>query len=947
MAEYREDQHPRGDHGRWSSGGGDVYSHAIASLNDPAFAARHEQRLRLAASNTVGQPSAEEEAYRAQHGHRPLPPDLRAAAEARRAREHADSVQRERAAIENEHAARAAGHLLEVPHAAADAYPAARAAAAQAAGGAQDRLLTAHQAAAQELANVHAADHEERLSATHDLADHFVSTHETLDELTGKSGEREFESAATAEHGDFRAHADRAQSALDTLHAQQLSASADLRAAEKEHGRAATAARKEVESVDPHEDLVSPSARVLGDGDPDRRRAEDAAESLHSYESARRDDMTEGMDFSDAHNALRDETKATERAIRELSRHSGRAPALPGKTKKNRPMDVGTVSLVPVATLRKGEWEEDKHPRDHGKFSHTEGEHGTHDAAGRAHAALADEKFREQHALRLARAEHEARGNFPSDPHGHAANQAVANWQHAEAMRIHAEESAHGNDPEFRHLSERAHQFGDNLSTVDRHERAMADIASAKADREAAPSGGRYGHLRDQYGITDTRAALADREFVSTHNDRLYRAQEAGRAGTPAWLADQANERAGRAVHEEAAKIIRDDDARTRGFASSAHEAEHDQQQRDMDSQSRGFADHQAEQEHLAAEGAKEDRQNEGRAIASGHVRSDAADVMDSLVDQHGGHMDSAQAHANTLGESHKEASAALHALQAYDSSDRYADHADLHEAFNATHDSLREAGLDSSEHDHTDHGSHGYVTGPSHPDDEIEDIPGRVPHPDELGHAEGTPEHASQLVAHDAWHSAAMAEHERATAAHDAEFKRRAEVAQTALEKLHEHQVAAHGDLKRITSESAKSHREAVKTLENMDEGHHVNHEAFAHHERDYGTPDNKPANKEDAHNPEFLVDENARADYENAYRADETMREHAQSRLDEHEHLDFGDSIDNLHDEMKATREAIKALSEHTGRAPRFPQKTKKSANRPDGGLSFCPECGRRTRA
>lgn len=135
-----------------------------------------------------------------------------------------------------------------------------------------------------------------------------------------------------------------------------------------------------------------------------------------------------------------------------------------------------------------------------GKFA--PGPHAEHDKAAqhtRAVAALADPEFRRAHAQRLAHADAEARSNFPREPHGEEANHAVARWQHAEAMRIHAEHDAIGGNALRDEIAQiaRTGPIGADLSLVARHERAMKvlaeDHAAGLEERRAALAG----HIKD------------------------------------------------------------------------------------------------------------------------------------------------------------------------------------------------------------------------------------------------------------------------------------------------------------------------------------------------------------------------------------------------------------------------------------------------------------------
>lgn len=301
---YDEDQHPRGDHGRWTSGGDDA------------------ARVEHARSETA-------ETARVQGK------DPQAAGEA--------AAVHERAAIANEHAARAAGHLHDVPHEKLDSYAAARETAQRSVADIRSKLDEHHAAAAQALADLHAHDSGDQLEHTHSLVDHMESTSGKLAELSGHEATPDFTSGATHE-STFGDHAERTQTALEGLHAAQTEAAGALRGADRAHGQAARAARSEAE-IDA-EDLVNHDA--IGGSGEHTQRARDAAESSLSYESARREELTSGMSFEDAHNALTEETRQTARSIKELSKITGRAPRLAGgKAKKsaNRPDSAPGASV--------------------------------------------------------------------------------------------------------------------------------------------------------------------------------------------------------------------------------------------------------------------------------------------------------------------------------------------------------------------------------------------------------------------------------------------------------------------------------------------------------------------------------------------------------------------------------------------------------------------------
>lgn len=328
---YDADQ-PRDDHGRFGSGGS------------------AGERIRLAQENTVGPRTPERDA---------------------------EVERQERAAMANEQAAITAGHLADVPHAKLDAYMATRAATQQRVADIRSGLDAHHALVAQALADLHAHDSEGQLSETRGLAeDHFGSTSRQLGAIQGDDSAPDFvrtsahepvgdapeppthpgadadeealdahndrmeehqqdlaehAAASDAEKQAFGEHAERAQSALEALHGEQVKAAGGLRDAERKHDQAARSARREAE-VDP-EDLVNGEA--VEDNREHEQRAKSAAESLVNYESNRRDELTSGLStpFEDAHGALKDETRQTVAAIRELSKITGRAPNIgrPGK----------------------------------------------------------------------------------------------------------------------------------------------------------------------------------------------------------------------------------------------------------------------------------------------------------------------------------------------------------------------------------------------------------------------------------------------------------------------------------------------------------------------------------------------------------------------------------------------------------------------------------------
>lgn len=314
------------------------------------------------------------------------------------------------------------------------------------------------------------------------------------------------------------------------------------------------------------------------------------------------------------------------------------------------------------------------------------------------------------------------------------------------------------------------------------------------------------------------------------------------------------------------------------------------------------------------------DRANEDRAVAAGHISPAAREIADKYVAAHQNRQIRVAEHAAALDDLHKHAAEALAALHEY-SSDSHKElsfeHSGLHGSFNDTQNALDGSRIAE------------YVSGgqrretPLDPNEDV--IPGYVPHPDDMPGFEhaSRDEYNRQAAAHEAWAKEATAKYDAEFAAHHAEFQRRADVAQTALEQLHERQVSAHADLKAIDRTGAKEQSDAIRALDRMLPEKQVNEAAFAHHERD---------------SQGEIKDENAAADHAAAHDAAESMHEHATGRVAAHEHNDLGDALESLKEETKSTRDALRDLGKITGRAPRLPAKPKKSANRPanDPGAS-----------
>ncbi len=150
---------------------------------------------------------------------------------------------------------------------------------------------------------------------------------------------------------------------------------------------------------------------------------------------------------------------------------------------------------------------------------------------------------------------------------------------------------------------------------------------------------------------------------------------------------------------------------------------------------------------------------------------------------------------------------------------------------------------------------------------------------------------------------------YEAAVEQHATEFKARADVAQTALEALHEKQIAAAIKLPELEKAHDKANEARQKEVEDLHDHALVNHAAVAH----------DPAAQERAQKASELL-----------------LGDEGAKRTNDERTLDLEDARSALKDEMRSTVDAIKQLSKVTGREPRIPAKqpkpgkTKKSGSR-----------------
>ncbi len=230
---------------------------------------------------------------------------------------------KERGIIANEHRAVAVGHVAPVPTAKLAAYDAVHASVQERAAQAKATLDEHQGSTARALATLHAhPDHGDG----HDPTDEHEQASTQLGHVAGHVGETSYAHEATAPTGTYREHAATAQTALEALHGHQVRTAAELKQADRDHERAAAAMQREAE-------LHADRGVRVADGHPEHAAASSAAESMSAHEADRRGDIASEMRtrLEDAHAALREATRGTARAVRELAAITGRAPQLAGK----------------------------------------------------------------------------------------------------------------------------------------------------------------------------------------------------------------------------------------------------------------------------------------------------------------------------------------------------------------------------------------------------------------------------------------------------------------------------------------------------------------------------------------------------------------------------------------------------------------------------------------
>jgi hypothetical protein len=300
-------------------------------------------------------------------------------------------------------------------------------------------------------------------------------------------------------------------------------------------------------------------------------------------------------------------------------------------------------------------------------------------------------------------------------------------------------------------------------------------------------------------------------------------------------------------------------------------------------------------------------------AAAKGHITTEARDLAQAYVAGHGERDRIVDEHTAALDHAHRDATEALHALHEYEHEGnddvKPAELQHTHELAEGFSETQRE--LDGAHEGYDREVIQRGLPEVLHPDEMDSSHEGFVPHPDDLPEHERptSPDEDARMVAeHEAFYDRQVAAHEANKPnidAHNAEFKARAEAAQSALERLHERQAVSHDALQAAHKEGESAERDATKTLDKMNDEHHVQEGAFAHHERDESGE---------------IADDTARGDREDAGQLSETMRDRAQSAIADRPAHDLGDAVKSIRDDHKDTARAIKELSKITGRAARY---------------------------
>jgi nitrite reductase/ring-hydroxylating ferredoxin subunit len=461
-------------------------------------------------------------------------------------------------------------------------------------------------------------------------------------------------------------------------------------------------------------------------------------------------------------------------------------------------------------------------------------------------------------------------------------------------------------------------------------------------------------------------ASLSDHAFVTEHMGRLQAAGDEARAAFPREVQahDEAHSAAQTAIHAEAMRIHAENDAmagQDHAELKASADARRDYRQSIGESLADQHAAVMARIEERKGElaGDRELEQRYDQTVAAGHVTTDlpheAADrftaeherittelstIHDNLDEAHGAAAE-AIAHLNSMAHVDEDGESEI------DWSGKIDKTTELYSEFDATSGSFseqlgkpeRDASFDPTESESYGGREDTHAEFPAAPESfdheserpEHEDL-GDKPEPPEHD-PEATPEENAQ--AHEdyegeletwntnkqeqadeqadyerraAEHKEATATYEHALAAHEAEFKARAAAAQTALETLHERQVAAASRIPGLEKEHDAAKAAAVSEIDNIKSSSLVNHTAVA--------------------------GDDAARDRANEV-AEAILSTERSNRSDDERSLSVDSIKESLKSETRATAAAIKQLARVTGREPRLPAKPTraKKANRPDG--------------
>jgi hypothetical protein len=550
-----------------------------------------------------------------------------------------------------------------------------------------------------------------------------------------------------------------------------------------------------------------------------------------------------------------------------------------------------------VASVSK--YDPDEPRDDHGKWSAGGGGGGggTSEAGGggpslkeRAAASMQDPAFRTEHADRLARADFEARRNFPRDPHSEDANQAVSSWQHSEAGRILTEHDAHGGDADLKRAAEegRAYARGSQKTELtEQHEEAMRSIADRKPDLEqeraaqAARDAGAVPSLP-----ASTQAVIDEHEALKTANSAKL--DEIGKD------LHEAHQQALLSLHELHGVASEED---VENLPSHYDLAEH---------YGNTHADFAGEGEH-------------GYEEIGEHIVG-----REPIYPPEGIELDE-----NDKPEPWSPTSGYTAEHESILSIDEDTGRADPW-----SHDLFHES-LGGDEYPHLEYDEHGAPSpwGPSEGHSPGQQAEHRAAYESEAAtYHQAAAEHKAEYervaadyeqhrVADKADYTAKVEQYKQAIAERERETQAKAEKAQAHLEALHEKQVAALSSIRDMDKAEGKSSAKAQKELDKIgdDEIHeHVSAMApFA------GKTQNDDGEFHDAETEQ--LHRNARETYESDLSAA------GESLHQDDRPSTFDDTHNNLKESARVTAKAIRELARFTGRAARLPAKAKKSANRP----------------